>query len=67
VTNHADPSESEPLTIADLAADAADVQDLLHLGGVTLRLPDHGTHVRPDGAIPESALALVAGLDAYGD
>jgi hypothetical protein len=54
-------------SIADLAADAADVQRVLHLGEATIKLPDQRAVVPPDGVITERALAQVAGLDSYGD
>jgi hypothetical protein len=60
-------SEPAPYSIADLAADAADVQRVLHLGEATGALPDQRTIELPDGVITERALALVAGLDSYGD
>jgi hypothetical protein len=68
VTNQAgQPAEVEPYTIADLAADAADVRRALHLNARALQLPDQHNIVLPDGQIPDGALALVAGLDTYGD
>jgi hypothetical protein len=66
VTNHAD-SEAKPYSIADLAADAADLQRVLHLDGRTVELPGPRSVVVPDSVIPAGALALVAGLDSYGD
>jgi hypothetical protein len=66
VTNHAG-SETQPYSIADLAADAADVQRVLDLGGARVELPGPRRVVLPGGVIPDCALALVAGLDSYGD
>jgi hypothetical protein len=60
-------SEPAGYSIADLAADAADVRRALHLDEATVTLPEQHTIVLPDGVIPERALALVAGLDSYGD
>lgn len=63
MTNHA---TAEPTSIADLAADAADVRRLLHLENRAIQLPDRHPVLAP-GLIPAGALALVAGLDSYGD
>jgi hypothetical protein len=60
-------SEGAAYSIADLAADAADVQRVLHLGPAMVKLPDQRTVVLPDRVITERALAQVAGLDSYGD
>jgi hypothetical protein len=63
VGTHADvPSEVEPASLDDLVADCAAVRALPGWparSGVPVQ-------ARPL-AIPESALALVAGLDTYGD
>lgn len=68
MTNPADqPSEVESTSIADLAADAAIVRRLLDIRGATVSLPRQHSAVSPDSVIPDGALALVAGLDAYGD
>jgi hypothetical protein len=67
VTNHAgSSSEVESTTIADLAADADIVRRLLDVRRAVVSLPEQHRIVIPDG-IPDDALALVAGLDAYGD
>jgi hypothetical protein len=66
VTNHAD-SEATAYSIADLAADAADVARVLDLGARTVQLRGPRTVVVRNGVIPDRALALVAGLDSYGD
>jgi hypothetical protein len=67
VTNHADlPPTAEPYSIADLAVDAADVRRVLHLENRAIRRPDRHP-VAASGVIPSRALALVAGLDSYGD
>ncbi|MGZ4592805.1 MAG: hypothetical protein ACXV3C_02990 [Actinomycetes bacterium] len=63
MTNHASlPSEIEPGSLADLIADCAAVRSLLHLQTAPLTLPS-----QRELTIPEPALALVAGLDSYGD
>jgi hypothetical protein len=68
VTNRAGlSSAAEPGPFADLIADAADVQRVLHLAGATVKLPDQRVLVLPDAVIPDRALAVVAGLDTYGD
>ena len=68
MTNHAGgSSEVESTTIADLAADADIVRRLLDVRRAVVSLPEQHRIVIPDGVIPEDALALVAGLDAYGD
>jgi hypothetical protein len=68
VTNHAGvPSGAEPYSIADLAADASVVRRVLDLGGRPVVLPDQRTIAIRDDVISERALALVAGLDSYGD
>jgi hypothetical protein len=68
VTNDAgQAAETERYSIADLAADAADVGRVLHLGERTVELPAQGRAVALNGVIPDRALALVAGLDIYGD
>jgi hypothetical protein len=67
VTNHADSETRPSYSIADLAADAADVRRVLHLADPSVKLPDRHVVVMPDGVIPDRALALVAGLDSYGD
>ena len=68
MTNHArQPSEVGSYSIADLAADAADVGRTLHLDATTVELPDQHRVVLPSGEIPDGALAVVAGLDTYGD
>jgi chaperone required for assembly of F1-ATPase len=67
VTNQTDSETRPSYSIADLAADAADVQRVLHLDGLTVKLPDRHIVVVPNGVIPDRALALVAGLDSYGD
>ena len=64
MTNHA---EAAPYSIADLAADAADVARVLDLGGTTVEVPGPRTVVAPNSVIPDRALALVADLDSYGD
>jgi hypothetical protein len=66
VTNRAEPG-TKPYSIADLAADAADVQRVLDLGGPRVQLPAPRVVVVPAADIPDRALALVAGLDSYGD
>lgn len=67
MTNHADLSwATEPYSIADLAADAADVRRVLRLQNRAIRLPDRHPALAA-GFIPSGALALVAGLDSYGD
>jgi hypothetical protein len=60
-----------------MAADAAEVQrgldlvshrgSVLDLGARTIQLPSQGGAGEADAVIPERALALVAGLDSYGD
>ena len=68
MTNHAGlPSAAEPYSIADLAADAAVVRRVLDLADQPVELPEQRAIVVPDGAIPDRAFALVAGLDSYGD
>jgi hypothetical protein len=66
VTNHCDLT-SEPSPFADLIADAATVRRVLHLGDTAVVLPDQRSIVIPDAVIPDRALAVVAGLDSYGD
>lgn len=64
-TNASTPSAAESNTLADLIADSVVVQQLLHVdqrAATAIRLPEQGTL-----RIPEPALALVAGLDSYGD
>jgi hypothetical protein len=68
VTNHArQPTEVESTSIADLAADADIVRRLLDLRRPVVSLPEQHRIVLSEGVIPDDALALVAGLDAYGD
>jgi hypothetical protein len=68
VTNHADqPSEIDARSFADLAADAEVVRRLLHLPDKSVALTAQHTIVLRDEVIPDRALALVAGLDIYGD
>lgn len=68
MTNRADrSSEVESTSIADLAADADVVRRLLDVRPAAVSLPDQHRIVLPDSDIPDDALALVAGLDAYGD
>jgi hypothetical protein len=68
VTNHADqPSAVDPRSFADLAADAEVVRRLLHLPDKSVTLTARHTIVLRDEVIPDRALALVAGLDVYGD
>jgi hypothetical protein len=68
VTNHAGiPSATEPRSIADLAADAAYVRRVLDLRDAPIELPVQRAIVIPDPVIPDRALAIVAGLDSYGD
>jgi len=68
VTNHADqPSQVEARSFADLAADAEVVRRLLDLRDPAVSLPAQHRIVLPDSPIPDGALALVAGLDVYGD
>jgi hypothetical protein len=63
VSSHASvPSEAEPTSLADLIADCDAVQQLLHLPTGPVELPAQRVL-----SIPEPALALVAGLDRYGD
>lgn len=61
------PGEVGSYSIADLAADAACVGRALHLDDETVELPDQRRIVLPGGEIPDGALAVVAGLDSYGD
>jgi hypothetical protein len=68
VTNDAGvPRETERYSMADLAADAADVRRLLDLRSRIVELPAQRRVVVLTGDIPDRALALVAGLDSYGD
>ena len=68
MTNHAGTSTpAESTTIADLAADADIVRQLLDLRRPAVSLPEQDRVVLPDSVIPDRALALVADLDAYGD
>jgi hypothetical protein len=68
VTNRAGKSsEAGSPSIADLAADAEIVRRLLDLRPTVVSLPEQHRIVLSDGVIPDDALALVAGLDAYGD
>jgi hypothetical protein len=67
VTIHAALPSAEPGPFADLIADAADVQRVLHMGGTTVKLPDQRVLVLREAVIPDRALAVVAGLDTYGD
>jgi hypothetical protein len=68
VTNHADqPAEVDARSFADLAADAEVVRRLLHLPDKSIALTAHHTITLRDEVIPDRALALVAGLDVYGD
>jgi hypothetical protein len=63
MTSHADlPSEAEATSLDDLVADGLVVRHLLDL----TRREGRGLPAQVV-AIPESALALVSGLDAYGD
>ncbi len=66
MTNHAD-TEQSSYSIADLAADAADVRRVLDLGDRTVQLPRQARVILLDAVIPDRALALVAGLVGYGD
>ena len=66
--NHAgNTTEVESTSIAALAADADIVRRLLDVRPAVVSLPEQQRIVIPDGVIPDDALALVAGLDAYGD
>ena len=68
MTNHADKTtEVESTSIAALAADADIVRRLLDVRPAVVALPEHQRIDMPDDVIPDDALALVAGLDAYGD
>jgi hypothetical protein len=76
VTNHTGKAtEVESTSIAALAADADIVRRLLDVRPAVVSLPEQQRLVIPDGmpdsipdgVIPDDALALVAGLDAYGD
>ena len=68
MTNHAGKSsEVESTSIADLAADADIVRRLLDVRRSVVSLPEQHRIVIPDEVIPDDALALVAGLDPYGD
>jgi hypothetical protein len=72
VTNHtAKATEVESTSIAALAADADIVRRLLDVRPAVVSLPEQQRLVIPDGipdgVIPDDALALVAGLDSYGD
>ena len=68
MTNHAGKTtEVESTSIAALAADADIVRRLLDVRPAVVALPEQQRIVVPDGVIPDDALALVAGLDAYGD
>jgi len=59
MSSHADlPSEAEATSLDELVADGLVVRHLLHEGRAV---------PRQVVTIPESALAVVAGLDAYGD
>lgn len=63
MSTHADlPSEVEPGSLDDLIADGAVVQHLLDLRSAAVLVPAQRVL-----RIPESALAVVAGLDSYGD
>ena len=62
-TGHAHvPSEVEPDSISDLVADGAAVQALLEERRTTPDVPGQRAL-----AIPDRAVAVVAGLDRYGD
>ena len=68
MTNHTGKAtEVESTSIAALAADADIVRRLLDVRPAVVSLPEQQRIVIPDGVIPDDALALVAGLDAYGD
>jgi hypothetical protein len=71
VTNHAGKTtEVESTSIAALAADADIVRRLLDVRPAVVSLPEQHLVIpdgMPEGVIPDDALALVAGLDAYGD
>jgi hypothetical protein len=68
VTNHAGtPTPAQSTTIADLAADADIVRQLLDLRRPSVSLPEQARVVVSDSVIPDRALAVVADLDAYGD
>ena len=68
MTNHADqPSEVEARSFADLAADAEVVRRLLHLPDKSVALAAKHSIVLHGNVIPDRALALVAGLDVFGD
>lgn len=58
------PSEVDPESLADLAADCADVDRRIH----ELPRPRPGQGRRAvTVTIPDRALAVVSGLDVYGD
>lgn len=63
----AQPRETERYSIASLVADAADVRRVLHLDERRIQLPAQTRSPVLTGDIPDRALALVAGLDSYGD
>ena len=66
MTNHADKTtEVESTSIAALAADADIVRRLLDVRPAVVALPEQQRIDIP--VVPDDALALVAGLDAYGD
>ena len=68
MTKHADKTtEVESTSIAALAADADIVRRLLDVRPAVVALPEQQHIDIPGDVIPDDALALVAGLDAYGD
>jgi hypothetical protein len=60
-------SVAEPSPFADLIADADAVRRVLHLGDAVVELPEQRAIVIPDAVITDRALAVVSGLDIYGD
>jgi hypothetical protein len=67
VSTHEDvPSKAEAGSLDDLIADGAVVQRLLDLRHTSPLVPDQRSVSIPE-SMPESALAVVAGLDSYGD
>jgi hypothetical protein len=65
VTSHADlPSEAEAGSLDELIADGVVVQHLLDLRSAPAFVPEQRVLRIP---VPASALAVVAGLDSYGD
>jgi hypothetical protein len=61
------PSELEATSLDELVADGAVVRHLLGTPRRAVVPRPRGGFPMPDSAIPDSAVAVVSGLDTYGD